>query len=736
MGAAVLLSLTLRGAVAAPREQLPAFPGAEGFGAYTPGGRGGRVVEVTNLDSSGPGSLQAACDTKGPRIIVFRVSGMIQGPVYVREPFVTIAGQSSPGDGICIKRGGLSIGTNDVVVRYLRVRPGDHPFGVSPADRDAIGLSGAGAKNVIVDHCSASWGIDENVQTWGGPRNVTFQWLITSEALGDSLHPKGPHSMGMILGSDSNTVSVHHCLFAHNNGRHPYTNMGKSKQRSLVDLRNNVVYCFERGVSATGGGNVTFNYVGNLILAGSDAPQYAYAFWLMPYGHDTTIYAEDNIWPGMPTDPDARRRMMVHAGSSSPTPLPNTMRLPGPAATPPITALPAAEILEPVLAFAGCTRPVRDVVDARIVEELRTRTGRLIDSQDEVGGWPTYAATEPPPDTDHDGMTDAWEQGHGLNATDPADGPMDRDGDGYTNVEEFLNLTDPSRPDGGEPLPPPPVDLQAGNARIRGPAARKLGEERLARSETPDVTEGSLEAFLGGVREAGKGPAETLGMRFVRVPAGKVTVREVSVTLTKPYELGMHEVTQAQWVTVMGTRPWAGQVGARDGPQHPATYVSYISAQEFIRRLNLAGRRRYRLPTQCEWFHAAEAGTGTPYGMGDDPEEVPEYAWCSYLVMKGERMVAKHSRRLPQSVGKLEPNPWGLHDMAGNAQEWANDRSRYSSWKPVPVDPKGESEGPYRVVCGGNFLWQNTELLRHRRSRHRPHYHGVGVGFRLARDLP
>ena len=714
----------------APR--IPAFPGAEGFGAYTPGGRGGRIIEVTNLNSAGPGSLRAACQAKGPRIVVFRVSGLINGPIAVTQPFITIAGQTAPGDGICIKRGGVSIVTNDVVVRYLRSRPGDYPFGVSPEDRDCIGLSGARARNVIVDHCSASWGIDENVQTWGGPRNVTFQWLITSESLMDSLHPKGPHGMGMIVGSDSNTVSVHHCLFAHNNGRNPYTNMKKSKTRSIVDLRNNVVYGFERCLYATGGGNVSFNYVGNLILAGAAARPSRVAFWVMTYGRPTKVYVEDNIWPAMPRDGSARWRA-AHLNKGSARQLPKALRLAKPVAAPRVTTLPASEIMEPVLKYAGCTRPARDVVDARIVAEVRARKGHFISSQKDVGGWPTYASAKPPADSDHDGMPDAWEKRHGFNPADGADGPKDKDGDGYTNVEEYLNLTDPTKPDDGRPAPQPAVRIQAGNERIRGAAARKLGEERLARLKKPDATDVGLDAFLKNVRESGKGPGEMLGMRFVKIPPGKVTVLGVRVTLTKPFELAAREVTQAQWVAVMGTRPWAGRVGAKEDPKHPATFVSYISAKEFIRRMNAAGKRRYRLPTQCEWFHAAEAGTGTRYGMGNDRDKVPEYAWCSYKKRKNGEL-QRHFPLTPQAVGLLKPNPWGLYDMAANAQEWANDRSRWTSWRPAPVDPKGESVGPWRVACGGNFTWRDWQVLRHRRSRHCPYYHGVGVGFRLARD--
>lgn len=166
-------------------KSVPAFPGAEGFGAHTPGGRGGRIIEVTNLNTDGPGSLQAACSAKGPRIVVFRVSGIIDAGVGITEPFITIAGQTAPGDGICIRNGGIGVYTHDVVVRYLRARPGDHPFGPGGENRDCISVAGPADRvyNVVIDHCSASWGTDENIQLWGGQRNITIQWCITSESL-------------------------------------------------------------------------------------------------------------------------------------------------------------------------------------------------------------------------------------------------------------------------------------------------------------------------------------------------------------------------------------------------------------------------------------------------------------------------------------------------------------------------------------------------------------------------
>ena len=176
-----------------PRRRLRAFPGAEGFGAYTAEGRGGRIIEVTNLNTKGPGSLQWACNQKGPRIVVFRVSGIIPGPVAVREPFVTIAGQTAPGDGICI-RGHLAVNTHNVILRHLRARPGDHPLGASPADRDGIGVHGSTAHDIIIDHCSVSWGIDENVSVYGPYDNITVQWCITSEAQWEAVMGTRPWS--------------------------------------------------------------------------------------------------------------------------------------------------------------------------------------------------------------------------------------------------------------------------------------------------------------------------------------------------------------------------------------------------------------------------------------------------------------------------------------------------------------------------------------------------------------
>ena len=216
---------------------MVAFPGAEGFGTQTIGGRGGQLIEVTNLNDSGPGSFRAAVETTGPRIVVFTTGGTIElsTPVEIYDPFITIAGQTAPGDGISLKGEGLYIHTHDVIVRGLRIRIGD--LGTPTNSRDGINISTTGATtdiyNVVLDHVSVAWAIDENIATWESSSNsfdiydVTIQWTITSEALHDSIHidegetEPAPHSMGLLLGRDSERISVHHNLLSNNNGRNP-----------------------------------------------------------------------------------------------------------------------------------------------------------------------------------------------------------------------------------------------------------------------------------------------------------------------------------------------------------------------------------------------------------------------------------------------------------------------------------------------------------------------------------
>src|ERR1051325_7211431 len=247
---------------------VPAFPGAEGFGANTPGGRHGKVLVVNNLNDSGPGSLRAACDAEGPRIIVFRTAGIIdlKREIKINNPYLTLAGQTAPGDGICLRNYELEVRTHDVVVRYLRSRPG---IG-SGKEEDAIGV-GSGSYNVIVDHCSATWAIDENLSPSGSISNVTVQWCLIAEALNHSIHHKGAHGYGSLVRAIGG-LSLHHNLWAHNTARNPRLGDNYSRGPSpTFDCRNNVMYNYGDICSGMTGDRLDVNYVANYIRPGPNS---------------------------------------------------------------------------------------------------------------------------------------------------------------------------------------------------------------------------------------------------------------------------------------------------------------------------------------------------------------------------------------------------------------------------------------------------------------------------------
>jgi pectate lyase len=405
-----------------------AFPEAEGFGAQTPGGRGGKVLLVTNLEDYVPkkepvvpGSFRAACAAKGPRIVVFRVSGTIplKAHLSISEPFLTIAGQTAPGGGVCLKNYGLWIVAHDVIVRHLRVRPGDDMGPVMKQqgksfETDAISI-GSPARNVIVDHCSASWANDEVLSVSGaGITNVTVQWCIISESLNSSFHHKGPHGYGSLLRTNGD-VSFHHNLYAHHTSRSPRP--GTYGEGSiLLDFRNNVIY---DSVGYSAADPVRMNYVGNYIKRARSR-----AFRV---GGDTTkLFEEGNVLQG-------RGELIANLRPV------NKVEAAYPVA--PVATDSAEKSFERVLATSGATLPKRDGVDQRVVKQVIDGTGDLIDTQGRVGGWPALASASPPKDADEDGMPDDWERSVGLDPVDPADSAGDMDGDGYTNVEEWINGT-------------------------------------------------------------------------------------------------------------------------------------------------------------------------------------------------------------------------------------------------------------------------------------------------------
>ncbi|MEW6442905.1 MAG: hypothetical protein AB1640_18370 [bacterium] len=407
---------------------LPAFPGAQGFGSPTPGGRGGKVIQVTNLSNSGTGSLRAACEAGGARIVVFRTGGLIDlsSDIYIDDPYLTIAGQTAPGGGICIRGGAIRVRTHDVIIRGLRVRPG---FTVG-TNNDAYAIQNNSVQpyNIIVDHCSGSWTVDEQYSSWYPAHDYTFSWNIISQA-----------GYGMLIGNYAKNLSVHHNLFAHITARGP---LFKGDTRG--EVINNVVYDWENSatrVKSLCGPNDTenmpsfVNVIGNYYKAGPGTNS--------RYGVDadgltsTKIYVYNNIGPTRTSNTAPQWNICAaSAAYQSSTP---AMTGSGIAAEDPNS------IYATVLDYAGARVPQRDSVDANLVNEVRNGTGHRITSDP---GWPSYAAGAAPADADHDGMPDSWEQARGLNASDASDASRDRNGDGYTNIEEYVNALIPV-PNGG-----------------------------------------------------------------------------------------------------------------------------------------------------------------------------------------------------------------------------------------------------------------------------------------------
>lgn len=436
-----------------------AFPTAEGYGKYTVGGRGGKVYEVTTLEDSGKGSLREAVEAKGPRTVVFRVSGTIElkRQLRINNPFITIAGQTAPGDGICLRGYPLSINADEVIVRYLRVRLGDE----TKTESDAI--SSRFHKNIILDHVSASWSVDETVSIYHCD-SVTVQWCIVSESLFASNHVKGAHGFGGIWGSNYGTY--HHNLLSCHSSRNPRM----ASATGYMDYRNNVIYnwgynsCYGGGSKQSGGYKLEFsdinmvnNYYkpGPATLAGEVRHRIANPSWAN--GDCGKWFIDGNVMEG-----DERVTRDNWDGGVQPNSnLPEVMdsihrKTPWPSM--PIKEQTAEEAYVSVLEHAGASLH-RDAVDERIVSDARngvatfegkaykakhkmtdnTKKSGIIDSQNDVGGWPELKSLPAPKDTDHDGMPDEWEKQHGLNPKDPQDGNGMTLEKGYTNLEVYLN---------------------------------------------------------------------------------------------------------------------------------------------------------------------------------------------------------------------------------------------------------------------------------------------------------
>jgi hypothetical protein len=427
--------------------QQLAFPTAEGYGRYTTGGRGGKLYIVTNLNDAGTGSLREAMEASGKRIVVFRVSGIIrlQSDINVKNGDLSIFGQTAPGDGICTANYTVQLSASNIIIRYMRFRPGSYQTGEYDASW------GRNNSNIILDHNSYSWGNDEQASFYDNT-NFTMQYCLITESFYSSTHPKGNHGFGAIWGGMGATF--HHNLMANHTSRMPRFCGARyhltTASTEIVDFRNNVIYNWGYNSSyggeagnqnmvnnyykpgpATGTGSVKYRII-NPSDAKADGNPISKWYVSGNYMYGNTSVTSNNWSTGVQPDD----------GTITLTELKLNSALPSAG----IVTQTAADAYTKVLATAGASLK-RDAVDTRAVNGVTSGTSNvggvygantgIIDNESQVGGYPTYASTTPPTDTDNDGMPNSWEIAHGLSTT-VADQNADRDGDGYTNIEEYV----------------------------------------------------------------------------------------------------------------------------------------------------------------------------------------------------------------------------------------------------------------------------------------------------------
>ena len=472
------------------QELQPAFPGAEGFGRYVTGGRGGNVFHVTNLNDSGEGSLRWALSQAGIKTIVFDVSGTIELKSKLNIPSnTTIAGQTAPGDGICVADYPCAINGNNVIVRYMRFRLGNDYVTTNGAD----GWDGFGAldkNNYIIDHCSVSWSIDECLSCIGG-KNITVQWCISAQSLRHAGHTKGNHGHGGNWGGSG--ASFHHNLMIHHESRTPRLGPRYTTQLDeRMDMRNNVIYNWT-GNGVYGGEAMKINIVNNYYKPGPGSPSGVKGMRIAAVNLRTTKYVTqytaykptEHIWGKFFVDGNVNTKYsqvtednwtygMYNQISNSDNDnlytavAKDTMRLRSPMPFPHTTTHSADVAYEKVLAYAGASLH-RDSHDALMVSDCRdgiaTYTGDYYEKKatsptegkknaagiinspydnkpagadDNWSPWPTLTSNIPPVDTDGDGIPDSWEEEHGLDPNNAEDGKIVAE-DGYTNLEHYLN---------------------------------------------------------------------------------------------------------------------------------------------------------------------------------------------------------------------------------------------------------------------------------------------------------
>ncbi len=439
-------------------EKALAFSGAEGFGKFTTGGRGGKIFIVSNLNDKGPGSFREAAEAKGKRIIVFAISGTIhlETKLLIKGD-VTIGGQSAPGDGICLADNSVSLGGDNIIIRYLRFRMGDkyQKGGMVDGNGGDDAFGGVRRKNIIIDHCSMSWSTDEVFSIYAGD-STTVQWNIISEPLNYSYHFETGdkdyehHGFGGIWGGRH--LTAHHNLFAHCINRNPRFDGIRNAPEENVDYRNNVIYNWGgNSIYAGEGGN--YNIVNNYFKYGPSTNKNArYRIvspgkWdkpPIPYGK---FYIDGNYIEGA-ADVTKNNWLGIEMGNKGTEADKKESIVDKPITSIAITYQTAKEAYEAVLKFVGASYK-RDTLDERIINDVKNSTGRFIDVQGgfthgtayelTVNAWPTLKTLPPPVDTDKDGMPDDWEKKNELNINDAGDAATYTLNKQYTNIELYLN---------------------------------------------------------------------------------------------------------------------------------------------------------------------------------------------------------------------------------------------------------------------------------------------------------
>jgi len=434
-----------------------AFPGAEGFGKYTTGGRGGKVFVVSNLNDRGPGSFREAAEAKEKRIIVFAVSGTIHLDTKLSiKGDVTIAGQTAPGDGICLADNSVLIGGDNMIVRYLRFRMGDkyQKGGMVDGNGGDDAFGGTRRRNIIIDHCSLSWSTDEVFSIYAGD-STTLQWNLISEPLNYSYHfEEGDkdyehHGYGAIWGGRH--FSAHHNLFAHCISRNPRFDGIRNCPEENVDYVNNVIYDWgNTSVYAGEGGN--YNLVNNYYKYGPSTDVKARGRILVPYKKEPTIpfgkfYLNGNYADGSPAVSNDNSAGVIMNNGTAADKATALVKQAFPAVT--VMTQTAEDAYALVLKNVGAVLPKRDTLDERIISEVKNRTGRVIDVQGgfphgtayelTVNAWPALVSLPAPPDTDKDGMPDEWERKNGLDPNDAGDASSCKLDKNYTNIEVYIN---------------------------------------------------------------------------------------------------------------------------------------------------------------------------------------------------------------------------------------------------------------------------------------------------------